>query len=188
MDDERRDDALSAADEALDALRAELSVAPSPDFHARVRTRIAERRPPAHGWGWIVPALAAAVLLIAVIVWMRAPLSDRTPTAAVETPAPLSRAADTMPAPTPPAEPVPEPRRRAAPRTASRPAIEPIRPIVPPGEELRLARYVASVRQRPFEADTLPESDPRELLGDPAPIEIAPLKTAPLVPDEGSIR
>lgn len=187
MDDERSDDAVSAADEALDALRAELSVAPSPDFHARVRARVARPRA-ARRWGWIVPALAAAVLLIAAIVWMRAPRIDRTPSVARETPAPPPGAADGTPAPTPPAEPVPEPRRRAAPRTASQPAIEPIRPIVPPGEELRLARYVASVRQRPFEADTLPESDPRELLADPAPIEIAPLKTAPLVPEEGSLR
>lgn len=184
MDDERSDDALSAADEALRALRAELSVAPSPDFQARVRARVARPRA-ARRWGWIVPALAAAVLLIAAIVWMSTPRSERRPTVAAETPTPPTVAVEPDP-PSAPADPVLPPRRAVA-RAVAR-GIEPIRPIVPPGEELRLARYVASVRQRPFEADTLPESDPRELLADPAPIEIAPLKTAPLVPEEGSLR
>jgi hypothetical protein len=184
---EEHDD-LSAADEALRVLRSELSVAPSPDLQTRVRARIAQRREPATPWGWLVPAAAAAVLLIGVMVWMRTHRTDRTPDVAVESPAPPPTVAHQTPAPTPSAEPVRAPRRAAAPRTAARPAIEPIRPIVPPGEEMRIARYVASVRRRPFEADTLPESDPRVLLAEPAPIGIAPLSTAPLVPDEGSPR
>lgn len=187
MAEERRDDEMSAADEALRVLRVELSVAPSPGFQARVRARIAQRRKPAARWGWLVPAAAAAVLLIGVIVWMRAHRTDRTPSVAVETPA-TPTVVDETPAPTPSAEPVRAPRRAAAPRTAARPAIEPLRPLVPPGEEMRIVRYAASVRRRPFQADTLPESDPEKPLADPAPIVIAPLETAPLVPDEGSLR
>lgn len=185
MDDERSDDALSTADEALRLLRAELSAAPSPDFQARVRARLAQPRG-GRRWGWIVPALAAAVLLVAAIVWMRAPRSDHAPTVAVETPAPPAVANQT-PAPAPPVEPVRPPRRDGVPRTVAR-RLEPVRPLVPPGEEGRIARYAASVQRWPYAAERLPESDPQALLADPAPIEILEIETAPLVPDEGSHR
>jgi hypothetical protein len=183
---EERDD-LTAADEAMRVLRAELSVSPSPDLAARVRSRLAPRREPWRAWGWLVTA-AAAVLLIGSIVWMRTSRVERPPAVAVVSPAPPPTVASETPAPAPSTEPVLAPRRPAARRTLARQPIAPVRPIVPPGEEMRIARYAESVRRMPFAADALPESDPRELLADPAPIEIVPLKTAPLVPDEGSLR
>jgi hypothetical protein len=184
MAEEPDDDALTAADDALDVLRAELSVAPSPDFAARVRARVAQRPQPAMRWRWLVPAAAAALLLAGAIAWMRETRSGRAPSVAVESPAPPPTVAERPPAPSSTAEPARAARTTVA-RVAARRAPE---PIVPPGEEMRIARYVASVQKWPFESETLPRSDPQEPLADPAPIEVAPLQTAPLVPDEGSLR
>ena len=184
---EERDD-LSAADEALRVLRADLSVAPSPDFAARVRARVAAPPEPGRRWRWLVPAAAAAVLLIGAVVWMRLAGRLPAPIVAVELPAPPTTIAKAAPAPTPSPEPVRAARRVAAPDTAAPRAIVRVRAIVPPGEEMRIARYVASVRRWPHEADTLPESDPWKPLAEPAPIAIAPISVAPLVPDEGSPR
>jgi hypothetical protein len=177
MDEERRDDAL--IDEALRALRAELSVAPSPDFQARVRARLAPRRAPAMRWGWAVPAVAAAAL-VAALVWPRSQRTVPGAATAVEPSAPPPSTAGPEPtgeAPGPP--PRPSFRRRF-------PAPE--RALVPAGEATRIARDAASVRERPFASDTLPHSDPSEPLAEPAPLEVAPLDTTPLVPDEGSMR
>ncbi|HET9316886.1 MAG TPA: hypothetical protein VFQ51_14940, partial [Vicinamibacteria bacterium] len=73
---EEHDD-LSAADEALRVLRADLSVSPSPDLAARVRARVAAPRQAAPRWRWLVPAAAVAVLVIGAVVWMR--LARREP-------------------------------------------------------------------------------------------------------------
>jgi hypothetical protein len=179
-------DDLSAADEALRALREELRVAPSADFQARVRARIEQPREPALRWVWLVPA-AVAVLLIGVAAWLLAPRTNG-PAVAVESPAPAPVVTATPLAP--PTSVTPAPVRPSPVRTTrrARPLAEPIRPLVEPGEEARIARYVASVRHRPLDAETLAESDPHRPLVEPAPIELDPLDTAPLVPDEGSPR
>jgi hypothetical protein len=194
---EEHDD-LSAADEALHTIREELRVEPSPQLAADVRARIAGRRIGSRRLRWILPMAAALVLAAGGALVL---LRDR--------PGHVSRATDAAPSakpPSPAVEPIAPaseiepatPARNVKPAAAAtasvpiragiRPEIRPVQAIVPAGEEARIARYAESVRQRPFEADTLAESDPRELLTDPAPIEIAPLKTAPLVPDEGSLR
>ncbi len=184
MDEERSDGELSTADEALRVLRAELSVAPSPGLEARVRTRIAERRAPRLRWAWLLPAAAVAILAVGVLVWLRSQRPVAGPAITVRSPArPPSTAGPgpvaERPVERPPVAHVPRPARRAA---------DPVRPLVPVGEDMRIARYAVSVRQHPFETESLPLSDPSQPLAEPAPIEVVPLDTVPLVPDEGSIR
>jgi hypothetical protein len=73
-------------DQAIDrALREALDVSPSPDFVARVRTRIANEPPPRSLWGrWTVwtqlaaGALVAAAVVIAVVVGGRKQHGDTT--------------------------------------------------------------------------------------------------------------
>jgi hypothetical protein len=194
MDEGRRDDALSAADEALRTLRAELSVEPSPDFRARVRMRVAERPIRTPRWTWLVPAAAAAALVLAgLVVARRGPRTGPALIKVVESPAPARQATEPKPSEPVSSEPrsierPPSTVRAARPAIARRDAKEVVEPLVPPGEGARIARYVASVSRRPFAPETLPVADPEEPLADPAPIEIVPLDVAPLVPDEGSPR
>jgi hypothetical protein len=179
MAEDGHDDGMSAADEALRTLRSELQVAPSVGFEARVRERIAPRRVRAPRWAWALPLAAAALLAISVLVVMRG--SERTgPTVASTAPPPVATRVPVVEPPAVDRHSAPRPPQRRAP---ARPAVE---PLVPEGEASRIARYAASVRERPLQAEMLP--DPREPLPDPAPIEITPLDTTPLVPDEGSLR
>jgi len=80
MDDGK--EALNEIDRTLrDEIDAALDVDVSPDFMARVRQRIADepmRAPFWHGWRFVLPAAAAAVVLVAVGVSM---LSTRRPAA-----------------------------------------------------------------------------------------------------------
>ena len=180
MAEERSDDALSAADEALDALRAELRATPSPDFQARVRQRIAGRRTRARRWVWLLPAAAA---LVAVFVMLRGARQERGPaTAVARPPVPTEAPTRAMPSPRPTAA-----AARTTHRVAARPVVEPVRPLVPRGEGMQIARYVAKVRARPFADESLPYSDPSTPLVQPAAIASAPLQITP-VREEGSPR
>lgn len=197
MPEERPDDDLSAADEALRTLRDELRVEPSPQLAADVRARIAGRRIGSRPLRWILPAAAALVLAAggALLPLRRepglvGPAAEVAPPTKAPSPAvePIAPANEVEPA-TPARDVEPAAATARVPiRAGIRPEIRSVKAIVPPGEEERIARYAASLRRLPYNAEELPALDPGEPLPDPAPIDVALLDTTPLVPDEGSLR
>ena len=197
MLEERPDDELSAADEALRTLREELRVEPSPQLAADVRARIAVRRIGSRPSRWILPLAATLVLAAggALLLSRRepgpvGPATEVAPSTKPPTPAggPIAPASEVEPA-TPAREVKPAAATAGLPiRAGIRPEIRSVQAIVPAGEEVRIARYAASLRRRPLDAEALPALDRSEPLPDPAPIDVALLDTTPLVPDEGSLR
>jgi hypothetical protein len=161
-------------DEALLTLREALAVEPSADFEARVRARLASRRPPGRRVStWLLAAAAVALLALALVgrpprATAPAPLARSTPPPAIAPTA--TGAADT----------------RAARTASSRPRrTEPARSFVPPGGMARVVRYVAAVRAHPLGPEVL-TPDPGAPLAEPDALVIPAIQITPLEISEGS--
>jgi hypothetical protein len=170
-----------------------LAVEPSPEFLARVRTRVAEEPEPA-GWrlAWMFGAAATvATVVVALIVW---PSPDAT-SSLVVTP---SRRAPVEPARVAEAGPViatapvtssPQPARRplavnvAAALVASDRAIDIDFPEVMLGEnEVRAyTALIASIRQRRFDVAVPAAPDPNRTLAIEETPPVEPLEIEPIV-------
>jgi len=189
--------ALALADAEMAVL---LSAEPSPGLAARIRRSLAESEH-ATEWrfGWLWPATAAAaVMLVALAVWL-----GRSPS-----PAPVTRAT-TDPLVIPRDSPSPGPEgstrfagssspgtsratgddravaRRRPPALTRAIAGEP-EVLVPPGEAEALLRFASLVNRRAVAPDSLLVADLSAPLPEPNAIEIAPLEIVPLDPAETS--
>jgi hypothetical protein len=172
-------------------IRAALDVDPSPEFLARVRTRIAaEHAPPAWRWSWGVAAACAltAALVVATIVsrshgarpGVKAAL---VPTVIAETASPpiVVPSPDIGPRPT---RAVPPPTKAGIARIArSEPEI-----LIDPGEMRTLRVLIDGVRAGRIDLSAAQNSrSPAPALLEPvADIMIAPLTIEPIAPLSGA--
>ena len=182
--------ALAVADDELSRL---LLAEPSPDLAARIRSAVAEpaeAEPGWHlGWGFMVTAAVAAVVVATVFVAQRGPrpgplatVADRarvheTPRA---TPAPETVAPETARS----SQPVESQPRVSSRARAQRPREPEI--LVPAGEAEDLLRFAASLRRRSVTPDSLLVADLSAPLTEPTVGEIPPLAIVPLDPTESS--
>ena len=163
----RRPDALT--DDALDReLTAALAVDPSPEFQARVRTRIAAEPAPRSPWlRWAVLTACAAPVVLALVLVDPAIWPDRTE------PVPLpARASDVALAANPIARPpavapqvTPPPRRitGAAPRIAAAPPREPVvgaEVLIAPEERRAFQLFQRILREGALDADAFAGAEP----------------------------
>jgi len=192
MADEQMNDA------ALDrALREALDVAPSPDFVARVRTRIAGEPAPRgvfSGWMlWTPIAACATAAAIALAVWIGRPApQDHQPVteriAAVATPAPTETATET-PTETQTVTPAvgrpPSPLRGYG---ATRPVIASRKEpdvLISPEESAALRRLIARASEGQIVVNDSATPAPG-LGGELKPLpEVEPVKIDPIVPVNG---
>jgi hypothetical protein len=173
MDEHRQDFPLTdnEVDRALGEL---LDVEPSPDFVARVRTRI-DGEPVAPRWlGWrLVPVGAAlASLLVIAVVWSAGKKSEDPP----QPPATLITQAPVNPVVVPP----PQTLNANAPEVAAPSPIEPSPTVLVSRAEVEGVRYfVSALREGRLDANALPSEsgDPEE----PMPIVIEPITVEPLL-------
>jgi hypothetical protein len=141
------DDGREALNEIDRTLAEALDVDVSPDFMARVRRRIADepmRAPFWQGWRLVVPAAAAAGVLVAVAVSM---LSTRGPAVPPSLTARSLPIESTQPAGARPAPPV---RTSETPRAIARVRVEPGAPAVsaPPEPEVLVPREEIEMYRR----------------------------------------
>jgi hypothetical protein len=184
---------LAIADAEMARLAAD---EPSPALGARIRQAVAEREAaPAWRFGWVWPAVAAAVTLLVVLaVWLaRAPSPE--PRVALES----------RPSPSPGARGLGADARPAAPRGAGSSVSREVeraggslgtrrggvsrddRPevLVPRGEPEALVRFAAIVhRDRHTPGAFATTGRPSADLAEPAALEIEPLEIVPLDPAE----
>ena len=161
MDGRRPADPLS--DDALDReLDAALNVEPSPEFVARVRTRVAgEAVGPAWWASWTLVAsggLAAAIVILVAVIWWPGAGNDRR---AADTFLASGPAADSGTAFVTPPD-VPEPRTtpaapasppsRPARRSGVRPEVDTVVPVVPGGQPPFAEVIVSADQQRALAA------------------------------------
>jgi len=144
----------TALEQEIEAL---LSVQPSPDFVARVRSRVAEE-PESTGWGWRWPvaavATAVAVAAIGVALWPSA--ETTTPSTSATPPRVAARTDDRRPVITPPPDvPIVAPVNRDVARVVAAPSrmIEiSLPPVIIAENEIRaFATFVADRRATRFE-------------------------------------
>jgi hypothetical protein len=163
---------------------------PSPNFHARLRARIAAERTPARpnwaAWAPIAVGTLTLAALLAVLV-SRAPQHNSSPVADNRSePAPDSSQASNPPAPTistqthmPTALSPSRPLRSAhRPATAHEPEI-----IVPPGQLAAITQFAAAIRSGHIDGDKLLAAEEQTN----APLEIKPLEIVPLVPPQADV-
>ena len=179
-------DDLKIGDGAIDIdceLRRALAVTPSPEFVARVRTKIAEAPRPSMVSGWMKPAIAvasAATVVIAIAMQDNTPTTINAPgtTTAVST---AYRALTTIPFQSPSVVVVPpfSPQQRSG-ESAKRADVEPSMPevIVNQADVAAFQQFVASVNRDEFRAsfDETPKPTPWMA----AELSASPLETAPL--------
>ncbi len=179
--------ALAVADGELARL---LLVAPSPELVARIRSAAAasaEAQPGWRlGWGFVLTAAAAAVILATVFLAQRGPRPDAPATVADRAPA------HEVPRATPAPEPVAlearssqpdESRPRASAASRKEPAREP--EVLVQGEEAEaLVRLAASLRRRSVTPESLLVADLSAPLAEPTVGEIRPIEIVPLDPAE----
>lgn len=183
------DDAGSRLNDIDRALAAALDVAPSPDFVARVRQRVAREPRPLpiwRGWRIAVPALAAAVLAaIGLAVMM-----GRTPAAPQPLQARSIPPVDIRPvAAEPPRAVAGSPRRPHAVAVHA----QPIGHEVPTAAEVLVPREEIEMYRRLFAAaQTVPHAvvveSPKDIVAarDISDIAIEPIKIEPIAPPPGS--
>ena len=182
--------ALAAADDELALLRV---AEPSPDLAARIRTAVAESAEAEPGWrlgwGFMVAAAVAVVVVATVFVAQRGPRPE--PPALVADRAPAHESLRATPAP---GTVVPESARRSQP-VESQPRVSgraraqrPREPevLVPAGEAEGMLRFAASLRRRSVTPDSLLVADLSAPLAGPKLVEIRPIEIVPLDPAESS--
>jgi hypothetical protein len=182
--------ALTAVDQELARLRL---AEPSSDLEARIRAAAAESVQAAPGWrsGWglMLTAAAAALIVASVFVARRSPRHE--PQATVVDRAPAYETPRAMPAP----ETVVAGRpRRPQPVETPSPASSSTRTgrvrepevLVPAGEAEALVRLAASLRRRSVTPDSLLVADLTAPLAEAKLPEIRPLEIVPLDPAESS--
>jgi hypothetical protein len=143
-----------------DEIAAMLAVEPSPEFLARVRTRVAqEPEPAAWRWSWMVAtAGAVAIVIVAVMVWPSrestapngAPVQAPQVAGAVETVTPRASSPATVPAP--PRTQRTAPRAVVASLTDRRIDIDLPDVVIAENEVRTFASLVESIRQSRFAA------------------------------------
>jgi hypothetical protein len=174
------------SDASLDReIEALLAVEPSPEFVARVRTRVAQESEPGR-WraSWVLAAAGAvAAVIVAIIAWPspEATPSNRTP---VEPP----RIAEAVPTIAPPQPaPLPERGRRTAVRAVAtverdrRGDIDLPEVVLADNEVKTFATLVASVRQSRFDVAVPAAPDPNTPLEIKELPPVEPLEIEPIV-------
>jgi hypothetical protein len=168
MDEIGIDDSLSD-DRLTREIGALMDVQPSPEFIARIRTRV-EREPVRSTWvetRLLAFAGAAACLVVIVLTWAswperhqapRAPLVAATPTAASVRIEPQSTPPEIVTSPTPSGS---------------------VRVLVSPEEAAGLRYLVSALHDGRLDPDVLPDST--EEFGPPMPLVIEPITVEPLV-------
>jgi hypothetical protein len=162
MNNHRSDDARDES--AIDReIKAALSVEPSPEFLARVRTRVANEPAPT---GWRLPwvfAAAGAVVATIVIAVAVSRSGQRTDVNSIGRAPWSAKVVPEVPVTPPPAVPVEQPRVAESDMKPKRPAIvvsgfsrtEP-EVLIDPGEARALRRLLAGIRDRRIDVATLP--------------------------------
>jgi hypothetical protein len=199
MDGHRHDQVTDAAlDREIESL---LAVEPTPEFLARVRTRVAEEPAPGRwrtSWTFATAAAVAAVI-VAVIVW---PSHEPSPTSNV--PLRNPRVAEAVEPVTPPASsPAPQQRRLTQQATA-RPVAIGAAPahgididlpevVIADNEAKTFASLVAGLREVRFDATapgTLDPDKPIEIqeMAVPSPVIVEPIDIEPIVKLAGALQ
>jgi hypothetical protein len=176
--DDRRSTAMT--DEALDRdLAAALSVDPSPQFVARVRTRIAAEPAPSSLWRWrMVASTGAAVAIAAAVVIVAVRPAGAPPAVVLPAGHDLVLLAPPMVAPVVPPAAVPAaPVPRTAPRVAPPPAAG-IEVLISGDERRAFALLVRSIEEGRLSSAAIPAAGAGEATV--PSIEIPPLDTTPL--------
>lgn len=172
-------------DAALDGeIRRALAVDPSPEFLARVRTRIAEEPAPrGRGLSWVVvaPAVFALALLTIVALWQRPPAQSPLTAPALLTARPLGSTAPVSP---------PAVASSSAVAQAFRPAIAGLKPratgVKDEPEVLIAADEVRALQQLIFNVQEGRIALPPALATSPVDeIVIDPIAVAPIPPMTG---
>ena len=199
MDDRRSADALT--DAALDReLEAALAVDPSPEFVARVRTRVQTQRNAAWSalpWGFAAAAGAIVVVAAVVVGMSRAGRFERAQDLSSGVKSPVPNSQDLSPAP--PASPIAKDTPVAqdhsrAPRTTPRNAVAPStrrnaprnepEMLVSADEARALRRLFADVRKGLIDLSSLQEVAPATAaLQPPSEIAFAPIVFEPIAPE-----
>ena len=168
---EMNEDLLIAIERELSELAA---VQPSPEFAARVRSRVQEESAPRFAWRWLALGSAvAAVILAVVVLTMKDHGATRTAPSAV-------RADVTLPARSVVAQ-LPVTASQVVPRRHPR-TVRDTRTSEP--EVLIDPSLAAAVRRLATERPTLPEVPPQRSLD---PVSVEPLNV-PEVSEFGSVR
>lgn len=173
------------------------AVGPSPEFVARVRARVAEEPEPRRwhvSWMLAMAGAVAAVVVVSVLTWpSHEPISESRPGPAPQ----ITRAAETLTAPSPSIASLPVPKQVTARRplalaVAADRAIEIDFPkvVIAENEARTFASLVTSVRQSRFDVavPSAPDPDrPLEIKELPPvePLEIEPIVRVAVLQTEG---
>jgi hypothetical protein len=172
MDAERSGTAMT--DTAIDReIQAALAVDPSPDFLARVRTRIATEPPKVRSWvPWTLAAAGAMAAIVAIAVVISWPQGKPTPVTQAPGAEDIRLAAPTA---------IEQPRRAEAPEARRRPEPE---ILIDPAEVRALRRLITGTRDGSLDLSAaLQATTPTAMELPPIKaIVIAPLTIDPLTP------
>jgi anti-sigma factor RsiW len=176
---ERQQQLVLAMDRAIDASAA---VEPSPEFTARVRMKIAEQPAPASWFGRWVPAVAGALAVLALVVWLipRADVTPPQPPNSVAKVAPPVTQPPSSASVTPPISKTPgTPRGPRAPVVANaRPDLPEV--LVPRDQQLGVQWLYEALEKQPVRMGGILAQVAAQTEAATAPIEIQELKIAPL--------
>jgi hypothetical protein len=181
--------ALAVADEELARLRV---AEPSPDLPARIRTALAESAEAAPGWrlgwGFMVTAAVAVVVVATVFVAQRGPRPQSPATVADRAPAHETPRATAVPELVVPGSASVGARQGpSGPQSArTQQRVREPEVLVPAGEAEALLRLAANLQRRHVTPDSLLVADLSAPLAEPKGMEIRPLEIVPLDPAESS--
>ena len=171
MNDEQLDDALQG-------LRAELNIEPSPEFAVKVRQQIDQA--PARGfwnvWTWTAVAATCGVAVIAGVLWMKSGSEVATPAvtpeptrtiATAQTPAPTAQTTSSASAPS-----LQQATNTTTQRTNLAPAKEKELEVLIPSDQLLIVRQLMAEARNNLRR----EGPPSRMLIDPTTGELIPAK------------